>query len=237
MTGLPILLSALGLAGVATVLMQPVPPLTGLPDMLTNRALLAVQPAILTLICVGIGAFAAPRVGLAAPGLAALLAGDSPWAVWRVALVPVLVVGLCASAVILIYGSLSAPHLGEAARQGPPILSRLLYGGLTEEIIARWGVMSLLVWLVLRVLPESDLAYWIGIAGAALLFAAAHLPMIFALVAAPPASLVLAVLAANALAGAGFGWLFWRHGLEAAMAAHALAHLAVYVGHGLAGRA
>lgn len=237
MTGLAIVLSALGLAGVATLLMQPVPPLTGLPDVLTNRALLAIQPAVLTLICVGIGVFAAPRVGLAAPGLAALLAGDSPWTIWRGALVPVLAVGICASAVILIYGIFSAPHLGEAAGQGAPILSRLLYGGLTEEIIARWGMMSLLVWLALRVLPESDLAYWIGIAGAALLFALAHLPMIFALVAAPPAGLILAVIAANALAGAGFGWLFWRHGLEAAMAAHVLAHLVVYVGQALAGRA
>lgn len=237
MTGLAIMLSALGLAGVATLLMQPVPPLTGLPDVLTNRALLAVQPAILTLICVVIGVLAAPRIGLGAPGLATLLAGASPWAVWRAALVPILAVGLCASVVILVYGTLSASYLGEAAGQGAPILSRVLYGGLTEEIIARWGVMSLLVWLVLRVLPTGDLAYWIGIAGAALLFAAAHLPMIFALVAAPPAGLVLAVLAANALAGAGFGWLFWRHGLEAAMAAHALAHLGVYVGQGLVGKA
>jgi hypothetical protein len=33
------------------------------------------------------------------------------------------------------------------------------------------------------------------------------------------------IVAANALPGLLFGWLFWRRGLEAAMGAHALAHL------------
>ena len=38
----------------------------------------------------------------------------------------------------------------------------------------------------------------------------------------------------NTLAGLVFGWLFWRHGLEAAIVAHALAHVvAVAVGVGL----
>ena len=33
------------------------------------------------------------------------------------------------------------------------------------------------------------------------------------------------VVGGNTLAGLVFGWLFWRHGLEAAMVAHALAHV------------
>ena len=59
----------------------------------------------------------------------------------------------------------------------------------------------------------------------ALLFAAGHLPMLFFLLPEPPGVLILMVLAGNALPGLLFGWLFWRRGLEAAMIAHALAHL------------
>jgi membrane protease YdiL (CAAX protease family) len=41
----------------------------------------------------------------------------------------------------------------------------------------------------------------------------------------PPRTLVAMVLVGNSLPGMLFGWLFWRRGLEAAMIAHALAHL------------
>ena len=36
---------------------------------------------------------------------------------------------------------------------------------------------------------------------------------------------VLRVVSLNALAGLFFGWLFWRYHLEAAMLAHASAHV------------
>jgi membrane protease YdiL (CAAX protease family) len=38
------------------------------------------------------------------------------------------------------------------------------------------------------------------------------------------------VVAANALPGLAFGWLYWRQGLEAAILAHALAHVFAWVG-------
>ena len=38
------------------------------------------------------------------------------------------------------------------------------------------------------------------------------------------------VVVANTAFGVLFGWLFWRYGLEAAMIAHAMAHLVGYVG-------
>ena len=58
----------------------------------------------------------------------------------------------------------------------------------------------------------------------AALFAAGHLPFLFAIVARPQAALILAVLLTNFIPGLLFGWLFWRRGLEAAMLSHALAH-------------
>lgn len=225
---LALLLSVLGLAGVATLLTHPVPPLSGMADGLANRAILAVQPAILTLVCVGLGAYAAPRAGLGAPALSALLQGDSPWPSLRAGLVPAVLVAAASAAVIALYSAMTAPLLAGAGAFEAPLLSRLLYGGVTEEIIARWGLMSLLVWLSLRFLPHGDLPYAIGIAGAALIFAAGHLPLLYALVSTPSLWLVAAVLIGNTLVGIGFGWLFWRYGLEAPIVAHAGAHGIVY---------
>lgn len=232
---LPAVLGLMGLLGVATLLLQPVPPLAGIDDSLRARALLAVQPAILTMVCVALGAFAAPRVGLGAPGLAAMLGGDSPWAIWRAALGPVGLVAVGSAAVIAVYGALTAPLLAEADAQDVPLVSRLFYGGVTEEIMVRWGLMSLLVWFAMLAFGPGNLPFWIGIVLAALLFAAGHLPLLYALIAAPPVTLVAGVLIGNTLVGLGFGWLYWRHGLEAAMAAHAGAHLIAWLGGRIAG--
>jgi membrane protease YdiL (CAAX protease family) len=233
---LVLVLAAMGLVGVAMLLLQPVPPVVGMADGLGNRALLAIQPAFLTLICVGLGAFAAPRAGLGAPGLAALLQGQNPWPLWRAGLGSALLIAVASAVVLVIYAALTTPLLAGVGVPEAPLLIRLLYGGVTEEIIARWGLMSLLVWLALRLLPPGDLPYWLGIVGAALLFAAGHLPLLFALVAAPSVWMIAAVILGNTIVGVGFGWLFWRYGLEAAMAAHAGAHGLVYAANWVGGR-
>jgi hypothetical protein len=108
-------------------------------------------------------------------------------------------------------------------------LTGLLYGGITEELMMRWGVMSLLVWILWRAVARRsgsapDWAFRAGIVGAALLFGIAHLP---AMAAALPltGALVVRTVALNALGGLVFGWLFWRRSLEAAMISHATFHV------------
>ena len=109
-------------------------------------------------------------------------------------------------------------------------LAGVLYGGITEEIIARWGAMSLLAWLGWRVFQRSlerasPRVYYAAIVLAALLFAVGHLPA--ALQIAPhSATLVTRTLVLNTAAGLVFGWLYWRHNLETAMLAHASVHVA-----------
>ncbi len=93
----------------------------------------------------------------------------------------------------------------------------------------RWGLMSLLGWVAWRLGGRPDpvpaWCLWAGAAGAALLFALGHLPVLFMAYPNPSPGLLAAVLAGNAVPGLLFGWLFWRRGLEASMIAHALAHL------------
>ncbi|MBS0123281.1 CPBP family glutamic-type intramembrane protease [Thetidibacter halocola] len=57
------------------------------------------------------------------------------------------------------------------------MLIGVLYGGLTEEVMLRWGLMSLLaVWMLC--LMSSARAIWSATLIAALAFAATHLPAV-----------------------------------------------------------
>ncbi|MBA2459265.1 MAG: CPBP family intramembrane metalloprotease [Gemmatimonadales bacterium] len=114
-----------------------------------------------------------------------------------------------------------------------PILARILYGGITEEILLRWGLMTVLVWL-LRLPRRGQGApppvhMWLAILASALLFGAGHLPAAAALVGELTREIVAFVVGANTAFGILFGYLYWRYGLEAAMVAHGAAHALSYV--------
>jgi membrane protease YdiL (CAAX protease family) len=65
---------------------------------------------------------------------------------------------------------------------------------------------------------------WLAIAVSALVFAAGHLPAASVLLGSLDLAVVAFVVGVNTAFGLLFGYLFWRHGLESAMIAHALAH-------------
>ena len=115
-----------------------------------------------------------------------------------------------------------------------PHATRFLYGGFTEELLLRWGVMTLLVWLGWRLLQggkgEPKAAYFVSaILISAVLFGVGHLPLASILAGALTAPLIIYVIAANATVGVIAGFLYWKKGLEAAMIAHASAHVVLIV--------
>lgn len=194
------------------------------------RLVALINPVVFIALASAVGCWAAPRVGLDAPLLRALLERRSPGPVLRAQAGPALFVGFATAAILFGYDRLSAPWF--AAAPVPdlplPLVTKLLYGGVVEEVITRWGLMSLFVWLAWKLMRSARPAagaYWAGALLAALLFAAGHLPLLFAVMPHPPAGLVAAVIVGNTLPGLMFGWLYWRRGLEAAMLAHALGHL------------
>jgi hypothetical protein len=217
-------LLAVGLLAVASLLLVPLETL--LPEGLeVPRAALLIQPAIILVACVFLGWWAAPKVALDAPVLGALTEKGDWLTPLRAALVPGLLGGVLSAGVLIAYGLATGPHFAsEQAGLELPMITRVLYGGVAEEIMLRWGVLSLLALIALKLGMRLHAAQWTGNAAAALLFAAGHLPALFALVD-PPGWLIGAVIAGNASVGLVFGWLFIRRGLEAAMIAHALAHL------------
>lgn len=221
-------LIALSLVGVLSLTLSPVASLAppGLDPELF-RWLSLVQPAILTIPFALLGHALAQRVGLDAPLLRALVEGRRAMPIFQRQIAPALLGGVLAGFVLVAYlGFVS----GDApAKLDMPLATKLLYGGVTEEVMARWGLMTLGVWTAARLSGAGDrpqaVHYWCGNLFAAILFAAGHLPVLFAVQADVSSALVAAVLLGNMVPALVFGWLFRTRGLEAAIMAHMAAHL------------
>jgi CAAX prenyl protease-like protein len=224
-------IALLGVIGAVTLMLVPVEELAPIKiEPVLLRLLSTLQPIVLVLALAGLGTWAAAKVELDAPAVRAWADRQPIWPVLRRQLPAAIAAGLATAAVLVAFTwTLRSMAIGEQIlRFAPPLPTRLLYGGLTEEVLLRWGVMSLLAWLGWRLAGRpASIRPWVYVAAillAALLFAAGHLPALSFLLPDAPRSLVMLVLAANFIPGVLFGWLFWRRGLEAAMLAHGSAH-------------
>lgn len=246
-TRLFVILFLLGLLGVVSLLLidlsavaalvprptRELPPITPALKLLT-----LVQPSLILAVAVVIGVALAPRVGLSAP-VAEALAGDGDvFTSLRPQLVPGVIGGLAGGLSIVLISLLTKPLLSAAAvaricsfSKLLPLPTRFLYGGVTEELLLRWGFMTLIVWAAWRVLRKGRNVPTTGcFVGAILLsslvFGAGHLPVAYLLLRDSfGAALVLFVILANSAFGVIAGYLYWRRGLESAMIAHILCHL------------
>lgn len=193
----------------------------------------AVQSGVLVAVCAALGATLAPRLGLRAP-VAEAVASRCPVGP---ALRPQLLPGLAGAAfgtALLLVAEAMAPDAITALEDclAPPLAVRVLYGGITEEILLRWGVMTALVWVGWRFVQGRDGAprpgvVWAAIVGSAPLFGTGHLPTAAALVGSLSLPVVMYVVLANSVFGLAAGWLYWRKGLEAAILAHIGTHIGV----------
>ncbi|AQG80662.1 CPBP family intramembrane glutamic endopeptidase [Spirosoma montaniterrae] len=230
-TGLTLFL--FGLLGVASLLTVQFP-LTNLPKAVLKQFspaelqwLILVNPLLLLVIAVIVGSLLYRKVGLsifhsgdfrrATIGQNLLVKG----------IVPGVFAGLSIIGVVLVFQALIPDELAQLGTETKlTVAARFLYGGVTEEIMLRFGLMTLFVWLLSVILrTQHPAVYWIAIVGAALLFGAGHLTALNLMVAQPSPTLVVYIVLANALAGVVFGWVYWRHGLVFAMIAHAVAHV------------
>ncbi|GED69640.1 membrane protein [Brevibacillus reuszeri] len=144
---------------------------------------------------------------------------------------------LCAGAHLIYYYGYLVKVTGknviakiDRARQNVGIDTRVLYGGIVEELIFRWGLMSTLVWSMNKWLAISDvnLVYWLAIAISALLFALIHLPGAQQTVGRLTTPLLTYAITANIFVGICCGWLFWKSGLLSAIICHMLFHIVWY---------
>ena len=188
------------------------------------------KSAVLLALAAWAGVMLTPSVELRAPAFEAVVTGRPIGAALRPQLLPGLIAGVLGGIALFAafrYAPAAVAQLQH--RFAVPIVARVLYGGITEELLLRWGLMTALAWLAWRFLQQrrgplqAGLA-WLAIAVSALIFAAGHLPAAFVLLGAMDVAVVAFVIVVNTAFGLLFGYLFWRHGLESAMIAHALAH-------------
>ena len=206
---------AMGLPGiVAVVLLVPPPP--RIPAIA-----LAVNPAILLCAAAFAGSFAAPRLGIRS----AILLGDTLSLLSlfvAFGLGAVLGLGLagldCATASIWRGPGSNLPALCEPTGLASLALG-FLYGGVTEELIMRWGVLSILALGFSKLMPIRW-AMGLAVILSAALFALAHLPALWLTTPDPTNAALIRTLVLNTVAGLVFGALHLRSGLEAAMLSH-----------------
>lgn len=178
-----------------------------------------------------VGSALGPRVGLSAPVLRASIGADGA-ALAAKHLAAGAFGGAAAALLLPLYYRL-LPVLGpelfrvsEAVRIGMGLPACIAIGGVLEEIVFRWGALSLIAWVGLRLTGEiTPTLQWISILGAALAFGAAHLPGAAGLGGDLKPSVVLVGLALNGWLGLVAGWLVWHWGLVAAIVAHSTAHI------------
>ncbi len=215
----------LGLIGVVVLTLVVTPPM-GLP-----RILIAVNPTVLLLLFAALGMWTARKAGLKS----ALILGDP---LDRSAIIKTAGFAIVVGALIALFDHLTAPiwrpeasgqllSLVEAASwQG--LFVGVTYGGITEEIMMRWGVMSGLMALVLRFANRQTAAI-IALSIAGLIFAAGHLPAVIASGIALEPALLARIIVLNAGLGAWFGWLYYKRDLETAISAHAGFHVGAFI--------
>jgi membrane protease YdiL (CAAX protease family) len=249
-TRLFVILWLAGLAGVisfllidlnALIAILPIPPGTEMPLSIPALKLLTViQQAIILAVAVLVGVVLASKVGLSSPVAESAASGGNSISAFKPQIIPGIVGGLTGGVSLVLIAAALKPFLSPEvlARLGEygkilPLPVRLLYGGIIEELLLRWGLMTLLVWAAWRLFQKGQgrpkPAFFVGaILISSLLFAIGHLPVAFMLFPEPTLALTLFVIVGNSAFGLIAGYLYWKKGLESAMIAHALTHVVMF---------
>lgn len=233
-------LFALGFAGVVSLIPLILFQLEGLSEQLADVPMWVplvaalVQSAVLVAIAVALGVLLAPKVGLTSLVADRVRRGMAI----RPRLLPdvglAIGLGLALAVAILAIDAVTLPLLGvdidtPTLSWLPQLGMGILYGGITEELLLRWGLMTLFVWVGHRIFERkrsrpSAAVLWGAIIVAAVLFGIGHLPAMATYAELTPL-LIVRTVALNAMGGIVFGWLYWRRSLEAAIVSHAFVHV------------
>jgi len=196
-----------------------------------------IQTIVLTALFALGGAWAAIHTNLGAPFFQALLSGESTIGELKTQILPALGVGVAGALIfLLLYYLVFRPRLDretvsamEQVRMSNGLWGRVLYGGIVEEVMFRFGCMNLMVWGFQALTGNSGwTAIWLAIAVSGVLFGIGHIPSYLQAGCRRSFWFYAAEVALNLWAALIFGWLYASYGLLAAMIAHAVFHLVWY---------
>ena len=191
------------------------------------------QPAVLLVLASWAGVRFAPRVGI--KSLIAGIPTDSTTGLRRADVMIALLVGALLAFFGVAVDSLTGGVRDANIVRHVPIRglsAAVLYGGITEEVIFRWGLLSMLAAGMQRFTRGRSASrpriLWIATLITALVFGTAHLPAlgegtVFS------TYVMVRTIGLNAVAGLCFGLLAWRRNLETAMISHGFSHVVLAV--------
>ncbi len=216
-----IMISLPGLLALVTLVTSP----SGIPAIA-----LAENPLVLLLVFTLVGCFAAPRMNLKS----GLFLGDA-WSPTQLLFFLLLgaVVGLLLG--VLDQTTVSVWRTDESdlktlyeAADLSNLAIGIFYGGITEEIIMRWGLLSLIA-LGLSKLLQHRFALQMAVVVTAALFAVGHLPALFLVSPEPGSVTIVRTFGLNLISGLIFGYAYTRASLEAAFSAHMGLHAVLFL--------
>lgn len=235
-----VLLYFLGFIGVVSVLPL-IPQLLDLqpekPPMPVGviQAISVLQSSVLLMLMVWLGAVCSKKVGLTTPVIWAIANSTPVYKSLKPQILPAIFWGVAGGIFILTFYKLMSPYLppefiSAGEKFAPPWYTKILYGGITEEIFIRWGLMSFFVWALFRITQRKNTDikphnYILAIIVSSLIFGADHLPVVFALSAEVTAHLIAYIVIGNTAFGLIAGYLYWKYGLECAIGSHMIAHI------------
>ncbi|MBU6996022.1 MAG: CPBP family intramembrane metalloprotease [Theionarchaea archaeon] len=213
------------------------PPGKKIPSMRVILTLGILQSLVLVLIADAAGTITTPSIGFSAPFFEALVTGEHIWNSLQPQLLPSFVLGIGGGALfVALYYLVFRPRLDdetvkvmEKLRMDLGLSGRILYGGIVEEVLTRWGLQSVVIWvgsLITGVVTPATI--WGSIIIAGILFGLGHLPSYLGAGCRKTPLFIAFEITLNLLASLIFGWLFWNYGLLASMIAHALFHVVWY---------
>lgn len=239
---LGILLFILGFTGILSTLLLDIP----LPEKYAAeinkvfspelfKVLSLINPTIMLVGAIFIGVYFHEKVNLKVPILKSFISKtkiENAASIIKYGIIGGIIAGLLISVFTYIFlPFLPDDFIKISEKFKLPVLTRFLYGGITEEVLIRFGFMTFLVWLMHTISKSlNNKIYWVAIIISAIAFGIGHLPIVFMLVGNPTIQLVFYIIIGNVLGGLIFGYLYWKKGLEAAIIAHIFTHIVMLLG-------
>lgn len=197
-----------------------------------------VQSAVLFSILIYIGLFLSNKVGFSLPLVQALIDRKKYRNSLRSDVFLSVILAILAS-ILIIIGDRIFIQLGvivDISSVNPELWKRFLvsfYGGISEEIILRLFLMTLLVWIGQKLINTKNndkkrIVIWLAIIAASLIFGLGHLPFTATITELTPLIIARALIL-NGIGGVIFGWLYWKKGLEFAIISHFSADIVLHV--------
>ncbi|GGI88539.1 CPBP family glutamic-type intramembrane protease [Legionella impletisoli] len=117
-------------------------------------------------------------------------------------------------------------HIMRSLRRVLGLDGCMLYSGVSDEIIARWGLMNVTAFFgFLFTGHYSDAIIWTAIIVSGVLFALGQLPTYLAAGCKASRTFLYALVLLNVWQSIVFGFIFWHYGLLMAIMAHMIFHV------------